>query len=110
LSLLLLLLPLCLCPSPHIARLLQQVVRRERTSVSFTRSFVLPDNIKQDDISASLDKGVLTVTLPKEEPTAKPQPRRITVQPAAAAAAAPDAAAAVDAAGAPTEEGKAQQE
>ncbi len=57
-----------------------QVVRRERTSVSFCRSFALPDNIREDDVSASLDKGVLTVTIPKAEPTPKPQPRRIAVQ------------------------------
>ena len=55
------------------------MVRRERTSVSFSRTFALPDHIKEDDISASLDKGVLTVTLPKAQPTPKPEPKRIAV-------------------------------
>jgi hypothetical protein len=61
-----------------------QVIRRERTSVSFSRSFGLPANVRESDISASLDKGVLTVTLPKAQPAARPQPRRIIVQGAAA--------------------------
>jgi HSP20 family protein len=57
-----------------------QVVRRERHFSSFTRSFVLPDNVKEDGIAASLDKGVLRVTVPKVEPAPKPQPKRIAVK------------------------------
>lgn len=56
-----------------------QVVRRERHFSQFSRSFTLPDNIKDDDIRASLDKGVLTVTVPKVEPAPKAEPKRITV-------------------------------
>lgn len=60
-------------------------------SVAFPRSFGLPDNVRQDDISASLDKGVLTVILPKATPTLKTEPKTVPVQagpakPAAAAA------------------------
>jgi HSP20 family protein len=57
-----------------------KVVRRERHFSTFTRSFTLPDNIKEEGISASLDKGVLTVTVPKVEPAPKPEPKRITVK------------------------------
>eukprot|EP00775_Hariotina_reticulata_P000604 gene604-891_t len=57
-----------------------KVVRRERHFSSFTRSFVLPENVKEDAISASLDKGVLHVTVPKVEPAPKPQPKRIAVK------------------------------
>jgi hypothetical protein len=63
-----------------VSHLCLQVVRRERTSVSFCRSFALPDNVNEDDIIASLDKGVLTVTLPKTQPAPKHQPKRIAVQ------------------------------
>lgn len=56
-----------------------QVVRRERHFASFTRSFTLPDNVKDDGITAALDKGVLTVTVPKTEPAPKPAPKRIQV-------------------------------
>jgi HSP20 family protein len=56
-----------------------KVVRRERHFSQFTRSFTLPDNIKQEGITAALDKGVLTVSVPKTEPAPKPEPKRITV-------------------------------
>lgn len=56
-----------------------KVVRRERHFSSFTRSFTLPEDVKEDGITASLDKGVLKVTLPKTEPTPKPQPKKIQV-------------------------------
>eukprot|EP00879_Flechtneria_rotunda_P001983 GHRR01002158.1.p1 GENE.GHRR01002158.1~~GHRR01002158.1.p1 ORF type:complete len:188 (+),score=16.33 GHRR01002158.1:177-740(+) len=57
-----------------------KVVRRERTLVSFTRAFNLPDNVNPDGISAHLDKGVLKITVPKTEPTPKPEPKRIEVK------------------------------
>uniref|UniRef100_A0A383W5E9 SHSP domain-containing protein n=1 Tax=Tetradesmus obliquus TaxID=3088 RepID=A0A383W5E9_TETOB len=56
-----------------------KVVRRERHFSQFTRSIALPDAAKEDGITASLEKGVLRVTVPKAEPTPKPQPKRITV-------------------------------
>lgn len=56
-----------------------QVVRRERTMSSFSRSFTLPDNVKDEGVAASLVNGVLKVTVPKAEPKAQPQPKRITV-------------------------------
>ncbi len=42
----------------------------ERSHGRFTRSFQLPDRVEVDRITASFDKGVLTVTLPKTEPPA----------------------------------------
>jgi len=56
-----------------------KVIRRERHFAAFSRSFTLPDNVQEEGISAALDKGVLTVTLPKTEPAPKPQPKRIAV-------------------------------
>ncbi|KAF8062724.1 Heat shock 22 kDa protein [Scenedesmus sp. PABB004] len=56
-----------------------KVVRRERHFSQFSRSFTLPDNVKEEGISASLDKGVLRVSVPKTEPAPKPEPKRITV-------------------------------
>lgn len=47
------------------------LLRMERSFGSFQRSFSLPDDIKEDGIQASFDKGVLTVTVPRE---AKQQP------------------------------------
>jgi HSP20 family protein len=42
----------------------------------FTRSFALSNKIDQERISAQLDDGVLTLTLPKAKET---QPRRISI-------------------------------
>ncbi|GAB1371864.1 Hsp20/alpha crystallin family protein [Candidatus Kapaibacterium sp.] len=42
--------------------------RIERSCGEFTRSFVLPDYVKEDSINAKFENGVLTVTLDKSEP------------------------------------------
>ena len=41
------------------------VLHRERASVSYARSFVLPADVEQADSQARLEQGVLTLTLPK---------------------------------------------
>ena len=56
-----------------------KLVRRERNFTSFSRSFTLPENVKDEGVSAALDKGVLTVTVPKTQPPPKPEPKRIEV-------------------------------
>jgi HSP20 family protein len=50
--------------------------RVERSFGSFARSLSLPDGIDPDSISASFDRGVLTVTIPKPE---QRKPRRIQI-------------------------------
>jgi len=51
--------------------------RIERCYGSFSRSFSLPSNIEHEKISASMDKGVLKVTLPKKEET---KPKKIEIK------------------------------
>ncbi|XP_027151360.1 18.5 kDa class I heat shock protein-like [Coffea eugenioides] len=41
--------------------------RVERSSGRFLRRFRLPENAKVDQVKASMENGVLTVTVPKEE-------------------------------------------
>ncbi len=53
-------------------------MRIERSYGSFTRSFTLPENLKNDQVNASFDGGVLTITIPKSEP-AKPKEQEITI-------------------------------
>jgi HSP20 family protein len=47
-------------------------------SFRLTRSIAIPDSVQADKVSAALDLGVLTVTLPKQE-QAKPRKIAITV-------------------------------
>ena len=49
----------------------------EAPELVYRRSFELPDTIDRDKVSAVLDKGVLTLHLPKLEAV---KPRRITVR------------------------------
>lgn len=51
----------------------------ERWYGDFYRTWVLPVSVNYDGISASLKKGVLTVTLPKQE-EAKPKQIAVSVQ------------------------------
>lgn len=41
--------------------------RLERNRGNFCRKFRLPDNAKTDQVKASMENGVLTVTIPKQE-------------------------------------------
>ncbi|CAI9091617.1 OLC1v1026690C1 [Oldenlandia corymbosa var. corymbosa] len=41
--------------------------RVERSSGKFLRRFRLPENAKVDQVKASMEEGVLTITVPKEE-------------------------------------------
>ena len=50
---------------------------RERWNGAFQRRFTLPESADIDAITASLDNGVLTLSIPKVEQS---QPRKITVQ------------------------------
>lgn len=46
-------------------------VRREYSSSSYYRAFSLPENIDEETIDASLEKGLLNVKIPKKEPEKK---------------------------------------
>ena len=45
--------------------------RREYNYSSFSRSFTLPDKVKQEDIQATYENGVLALLLPKKEEARK---------------------------------------
>jgi len=52
--------------------------RVERSSGKFLRRFRLPENAKLDEVKASMENGVLTVTVPKVEEK-KPQVKTIDI-------------------------------
>ena len=53
--------------------------RREYSYNSFSRSFALPENVREGDIDAKYDKGILTVTVPKAKTTSTKPVQRIQV-------------------------------
>ncbi|XP_062149205.1 18.1 kDa class I heat shock protein-like [Alnus glutinosa] len=53
--------------------------RIERSSGKFLRRFRLPENAKMDQVKASMENGVLTVTVPKEEEKKKPEVKAIEI-------------------------------
>lgn len=53
--------------------------RREFSYSSFSRSFTLPDNVDENNISAKYDNGMLQVTLPKKDGTASNPKKEIPV-------------------------------
>ncbi|CAN6289927.1 unnamed protein product [Urochloa humidicola] len=53
--------------------------RVERSSGKFLRRFRLPENAKTEQISASMENGVLTVTVPKEEEVKKPEVKPVQI-------------------------------
>ncbi|PKI61702.1 18.1 kDa class I heat shock protein-like [Punica granatum] len=53
--------------------------RVERSSGKFLRRFRLPENAKMDQVKASMENGVLTVTVPKEEEK-KPEVKAVEIQ------------------------------
>jgi len=56
----------------------ENALRTERYYGTFSRSFTLPNTIKQDGVKAEYKNGVLTVTLPKLE-EAKPKQIKVAV-------------------------------
>ncbi len=54
----------------------ENILRSEKRYGKFSRSFTLPDNIKDDAIEAHFENGVLEILLPKEE---KIQPKKVTI-------------------------------
>ena len=54
-------------------------IRKERTNTVYSRQFVVR-NIQRDGIEASFENGVLTITLPKQDPDAIQASQRIDIK------------------------------
>nr|GMD34157.1 17.8 kDa class I heat shock protein-like [Ipomoea batatas] len=55
-----------------------EVEEGRRSSGKFLRRFRLPENVRMDEVKASMENGVLTVTVPKEE-VKKPEIKAIDI-------------------------------
>lgn len=53
--------------------------RKEFSFEHFKRSFTLPENIQEDQITATYEAGVLKLVIPKKEVEKAPQPRLIDI-------------------------------
>lgn len=52
-------------------------LRRECRYGRFSRSFTIDDTVNSDEINAKLESGILTVTVPKKEPKAKADEKKL---------------------------------
>ena len=55
----------------------KKYLRREFAYSKYQQSFVLPDNIEKEKISASVNDGILTIELPKQAPEEKAKVNRV---------------------------------
>jgi len=53
--------------------------RRERYAGAFSRSIALPARVKQEEVKAQYKDGILTITLPKVEPS-KPKTKKVEIE------------------------------
>ena len=56
-----------------------KVIRKERFSGSCKRSWYVGENIKDSDITAAYENGVLTIGVPSEVKKDEPQEKQITI-------------------------------
>ena len=57
-----------------------KIVHQERYEGSMTRSFYIGENVKEEDVHAKFEDGVLTLDFPKEKPVALPERKTIQIQ------------------------------
>jgi len=53
---------------------------KEHEEGSMTRSFYIGENVKEEDVQAKFEDGVLTLDFPKEKPVALPERKTIQIQ------------------------------
>ena len=58
----------------------EDFTRQEFSYSSFSRSFSLPEDVKDDDIDATYEDGILKLVIPKEKITTKKEVKKITIK------------------------------
>ena len=57
----------------------ENFTRREFSYRSFKRSFTLPESVKDEDIKAKYEEGILRITIPKKEETKTENAKKIEI-------------------------------
>ena len=57
-----------------------RLVHQERYTGSLTRSFYIGENVREEDVKANFEDGVLRVEFPKEKPMSLPEKKTIRIQ------------------------------
>ncbi|MBR5095111.1 MAG: Hsp20/alpha crystallin family protein [Oscillospiraceae bacterium] len=57
-----------------------KLVHQERFSGTMTRSFYIGENIREEDVKARFEDGVLVLDFPKEKPMSLPERRHIQIE------------------------------
>lgn len=57
----------------------EKYMRKEFSFTQFSRSFILPDSVAPDKITAQQKEGILTVVIPKREEAKQKPPRQISI-------------------------------
>ena len=57
-----------------------KLLHQERYAGSLTRSFYIGENVREEDVKARFEDGVLTLDFPKEKPMNLPQRRTIQIE------------------------------
>ncbi|MBO4846279.1 MAG: Hsp20/alpha crystallin family protein [Lachnospiraceae bacterium] len=56
-----------------------RLIRQERYSGAMQRSFYVGENLKEEDVKAKFEDGVLKLEVPKKEPEKLPEPHTIAI-------------------------------
>ena len=57
-----------------------KIVHQERYTGSMTRSFYIGENVREEDVKAKFEDGVLKLDFPKEKPMNLPERRTIMIE------------------------------
>ena len=57
-----------------------RLVHQERYTGSLTRSFYIGENVREEDVKASFEYGVLRLDFPKEKPMSLPEKKTIQIR------------------------------
>ena len=55
-------------------------LRRECSGMSFYRAVELPEELNTENVNAELKDGILTVSIPKLEPTPEQKPKKVKIK------------------------------